>query len=128
MTRLLEAMAAFDDVATDETSRQATVIRLLGELEHVFDLHRETIEGPGGLLEELAGDEPRLTKAVSEVRAEHLKVIDHALQLESMAPELIDERSLQQDIARLASEVVAHSRHVITIVYDAFDIDVPATD
>lgn len=106
----------------------ATLKSHVHALEKAFDEHRQLVEGGKGLFAELADAEPRLQSHVEEIRSEHSLIADQAAVIAAALPTEGYDPEMVARISTLLAEIADHSRHMVSLAYDAFDTDIPAID
>lgn len=129
-SKLLGAIAELKAVLAAEASASSQAIaEAVDEVRARFDEHRSAIEGAHGTLEEIGSTQPRLLPEVAAIRAEHEAISNDATEIASRAGSLVGDRAeLSDQIGSLLGEIAEHSQHVIALVYDASDTDIPAID
>lgn len=127
---LLDAMSALESEMATPASEES-LPRLESSLQAVqraFDEHKAAVQGPGGLLAELADPEPRMRSHWNDMRNEHSMIVQRAEAIAAAIPTADHEPSLLVRIQSLLAEISRHSEHLVTLAYEAVDIDIPAID
>jgi hypothetical protein len=127
---LLDAMSALESEMAAPASEES-LPRLESSLQAVqraFDEHKAAVQGPGGLLAELADPEPRMRSHWNDMRIEHSMIVQRARAIAAAIPTADHEPSLLVRIEALLAEISRHSEHLVTLAYEAVDIDIPAID
>jgi hypothetical protein len=110
-----------------------TLRERLVQLLDAFDHHIQVTEAAGGLLEEVVAAAPRLAKRVAQLTDDHVAIRSslHNAIAELQQPDSLDEagvaliRELVLDLLRQ----IAHHRHLgADLVYQAYNVDIEATD
>jgi len=101
----------------------------LQRLSESLDLHIQASEGPGGLLEEILHDEPRLAHKVDRARKEHQELryrTDRAL--DAVSDPAADIRGAREQVVEVLGGIVRHRHLGADLVYEAFSVDIEAGD
>lgn len=105
------------------------VLSALKRLEVALRDHVDEIESGGGLFEEILDHAPRLQSAVDELRAEHQqlsKTLDMTMQM-AIADDPDRER-LRRGANDLLSQLVQHRQRGADVLFDAYMVDIAASD
>jgi len=119
--------------AAASTRTEAWSERVASELSRVraaVAAHVKDIEEDRGLLDEIEFAEPRLTRRVAELRAEHVDLVERAEALAHRVPARPDADfgSLRRDIAAVLAALRAHRGFEADLVFEAFWSDLGAPD
>lgn len=128
---LLAAMTTLESALTEPArgdTNRAALESHVHALQRAFDEHKELVEGGTGLFADLAGAEPRLQSHVEEIRSEHSLIAEQAAGIAAAIPIEGRDPEMVGRISTLLAEIADHSRHMVSLAYDAFDTDIPAID
>jgi hypothetical protein len=102
-------------------------VPVLDALNAAFDQHVEATERPGGFLDMVVGDSPRLAHACDALRDEHVS-------LAKQIGELCDTARAEgrPEVVGQAADVLAalnqHRHRGAELVYEAYSVDIAAAD
>jgi len=124
-----EAAPASGRVVPWSLSLRERLVQLLD----AFDHHVQVTEAGGGLLEEVVDVAPRLAKRVAQLRSDHVAIRSsiHNAIAGLQQPDLLDEAGVEQvrDMVLDLLRQIAHHRHLgADLVYQAYNVDIEATD
>lgn len=128
---LLAAMNALESELASSTGDNESLQSLEDSfhgLRQAFDEHKAAVQGPQGLLAELAASEPRLRSRVDQIQSEHSMIVERAEAVAAAIPVADHDPGLLSRIEALLSEINAHSQHLVSLIYEAVDTDIPAVD
>ena len=101
----------------------------LDELAEALERHIAVTEAPGGLLDEILHQEPRLARRVNIVRDDHQVIRDRLAAARAALPHDADGVGEARDRTVALLESVVRHRHLGSdLVYDAFNVDLEAAD
>jgi hypothetical protein len=98
-----------------------------------FDHHVRVTEAPDGLLADIVASAPRLARRVGQLKDDHTAIratLDETL-ASLRRPELLDEAQVVAvgDMVLDLLRQIAHHRHLgADLVYQAYNVDIEATD
>lgn len=127
MLGLEEAVASPVDMG--EPWRQ----RVIGAAEHLRELideHTHETERPGGFLETIVSDAPRLVNRVNHIRNEHVELqrqVGHLLRaLDDTAPADLSARAddVRDETMRLLGALARHRQRGADLIYEAYEVDI----
>jgi hemerythrin HHE cation binding domain-containing protein len=132
---ILELEQALASPATERAPAWASEVGdALGNLRDVFEHHVEDTEREGGFFEELLDDEPRLTRAVERMRADHVTI---ATTSDELAERLraatggdagADVEPLRAGLLDLIRALLVHRHRGSELVYEAYNVDLSVGD
>jgi hypothetical protein len=128
------AMAALEHAAmqpsTDRVDEWALGVRdALDSVRDVVDHHIFATEAPGGFLDEIVGDEPRLANEAHRLREEHGEMVDAisaaAARLRARPAIDVDEwtDAMRDRVCALVALLTRHRQRGADLVYEAYDVD-----
>jgi hypothetical protein len=101
----------------------------LDELGDALERHIATTEAPGGLLDEILHEEPRLARRVGLVRDDHQTLRHRLAEARAALPKSADDVAEARDrVVELLEAVVRHRHMGSDLVYDAYNVDLEAGD
>lgn len=100
----------------------------LAELRRSLDEHIEVTEGSGGLLEEVRDLAPRLSGEVGLIEAEHEELVDLLDKAEASLEETTDPKAIRNRAMALLPRLSLHRQRGADLVYDAYNVDIAASD
>lgn len=101
------------------------LVHELHELRSSLANHIEEVEGPDGLLVELASAQPRLTNQIAHVKAEHpalCQQLEATIQSTAASSSAVDQ--IRQEVRSLLSAITAHRQHGADLVYEGYCVDI----
>jgi hypothetical protein len=110
-----------------------TLRERLAQLLDAFDHHIQVTEAAGGLLGEVVDFAPRLAKRVAQLKDDHVAIRSsiHNAIAELQQPDSLDEAGValvRETVLDLLRQI-AHHRHLgADLVYEAYNVDIEATD
>jgi hypothetical protein len=128
---LADAMAALEEAVSKPRSAAGwvdLVSSALADLRSAWLEHVDEVESDDGLLAEVIESAPRLSGAVLSIKTEHttlMALIDTIAETASSrpAPELVRRRVLN-----LLGHLTRHRQHGADLVYEAYNVDISASD
>lgn len=106
---------------------RADVDPLLAELGEALSAHIEDVEGPQGVLADIVEDEPRLAPEVEAIKEEHKELVE----VWEGAREALhggNGPETQFRAGRLLDLLSDHAERGAALVYEAYNLDIAATD
>lgn len=100
----------------------------LAELRRAFDEHIEVTEGPGGLLEEVRDLAPRLSGEIALIETEHEELMDLVGKVEASLDQSTDPKAVRNRAMALLPRLSLHRQRGADLVYDAYNVDIAASD
>ena len=101
----------------------------LDELGEALERHIAVTEAPGGLLDEILHEEPRLARRVHLVREDHAVMRQRLEDARAALPFDADGVAAARDrVVALLESVVRHRHLGSDLVYDAYNVDLEAAD
>jgi hypothetical protein len=101
----------------------------LDDLSAALELHIAVTEAPGGLLDEILHEEPRLAHRVELLRVDHLMLRERLDDARESLPHAADEVPGARDRVVTLLEAVVRHRHLgADLVYEAYNVDMEAGD
>jgi hypothetical protein len=137
---LLDAILEFENAlaapATDRAALWATeVATALDRLRLVFEHHVIDTESEGGFFQEVLDEEPRLTRAVERMRADHVTITttadeltEHLRRVASAGDPDADVDSLRAGLLDLIRALLVHRHRGSELVYEAYNVDLSVGD
>jgi hypothetical protein len=104
------------------------VTATLAELGRALDEHIEVTEGKGGLLEEIRDVAPRLSGEIQLIEAEHEELIDLLAKAEASLEQSTDPKAIRNRAMALLPRLSLHRQRGADLVYDAYNVDIAASD
>jgi len=109
----------------------ANVAGSLDALRNVFQHHVEDTEREGGFFEEILEEEPRLTRAVERMRADHVTIATSADELAERlhaVTDATDVEPLRSGLLDLIRSLLVHRHRGSELVYEAYNVDLSVGD
>lgn len=110
-----------------------SVSEAMDEIRVALVEHVEVTEGPGGLLQQILAEAPRLTTEVALTRAEHDELtltldradltVKGALEIDAPDPDPVRRR-----VMTLLGRLSLHRQRGADLVYDAYNVDIATAD
>lgn len=100
----------------------------LAELRRALDEHIEVTEGPGGLLEEVRDVAPRLSGEIGFIETEHEELVDLLNKAEASLEQSTDPKAIRNRAMALLPRLSLHRQRGADLVYDAYNVDIAASD
>lgn len=101
----------------------------LDELDDALERHIAATEAPGGLLDDILQQEPRLARRVHLVREDHEVLRQRLHDARAALPTTADGVGGARDgVVDLLEAIVRHRHLGSDLVYDAFNVDIEAGD
>lgn len=100
----------------------------LAELRRSLDEHIEVTEGPGGLLEEIRDLAPRLSGEIGFIETEHEELVDLLDRAEASLEQSTDPKAIRNRAMALLPRLSMHRQRGADLVYDAYNVDIAASD
>ena len=100
----------------------------LAELRRALDEHIEVTEGPGGLLEEVRDVAPRLSGEIGVIETEHEELVDLLNKAEASLEQSTDPKAIRNRAMALLPRLSLHRQRGADLVYDAYNVDIAASD
>jgi hypothetical protein len=101
----------------------------LDELDAALDLHIATTEAPGGLLDEVLHEVPRLAHRVAVLRDDHERLRQLLAETRDALPRSADQVPAARDRALTLLDAVSRHRHLgADLVYEAYNVDMEGGD
>jgi hypothetical protein len=137
---LLDAVLDFEQALAAPASDRAAlwaadVAAALDGLRVVFEHHVADTESEGGFFQELLDDEPRLTRAVERMRADHVTISTTADELAERLRRVAsagdvdaDIDSLRAGLLDLIRALLVHRHRGSELVYEAYNVDLSVGD
>jgi hypothetical protein len=137
---LLDAVLDFERALAAPASDRvalwaADVAAALDGLRVVFEHHVADTESEGGFFQELLDDEPRLTRAVERMRADHVTISTTADELAERLRRVAsagdvdaDIDSLRAGLLDLIRALLVHRHRGSELVYEAYNVDLSVGD
>ncbi len=104
----------------------------LGAVHEVWTRHVVETEAPGGFLDEIVSESPRLSSPVSKLRREHNEILGAIVEGEERLanppidvdiPDLwVDD--VRNELTRLLVALARHRQRGADLVYEAYDVDI----
>jgi len=109
------------------------VAERLTALERAFARHVEATEGPGSLFDEVVGRAPRLARQVDRLRADHVAINEALGRVAAMTStagraERADVDTIRAEVLGLLGRVAHHRSTGADLLYEAYWVDVEASD
>jgi hypothetical protein len=104
------------------------VTAALAELRRALDEHIEVTEGPGGLLEEVRDVAPRLSGEILLIETEHEELVDLLAKAEASLEQSTDPKAIRNRAMALLPRLSMHRQRGADLVYDAYNVDIAASD
>ena len=137
---LLDAVLDFEQALAAPASDRAAlwaadVATALDGLRVVFEHHVADTESEGGFFQVLLDDEPRLTRAVERMRADHVTISTTADELAERLRRVAsagdvdaDIDSLRAGLLDLIRALLVHRHRGSELVYEAYNVDLSVGD
>lgn len=100
----------------------------LAELHRALDEHIEVTEEPGGLLEEVRDVAPRLSGEITLIETEHEELMDLLSKAEASLEQSTDPKAIRNRAMALLPRLSLHRQRGADLVYDAYNVDIAASD
>jgi len=101
----------------------------LAELDAALELHIATTEAPGGLLDDILHEAPRLAHRVSVLRDDHARLRELVADARNALPRSADDVPAARDHALALLDAVSRHRHLgADLVYEAYNVDMEGGD
>jgi hypothetical protein len=101
----------------------------LDDLDAALELHIATTEAPGGLLDEVLHEVPRLAHRVAVLRDDHQALRSLLVDARNALPHSADEVPAARDHALALLDAVSRHRHLgADLVYEAYNVDMEGGD
>ena len=133
---ILELESALGAPASDRVAAWATeVSAALDRLRSVFEHHVADTESDGGFFDEIMDDEPRLSRAVERMRADHVTIATTADELAERLRALradagptTDVDAIRAGVLDLIRALLVHRHRGSELVYEAYNVDLSVGD
>jgi hypothetical protein len=129
---ILELEQSLAAPATDRARAWTTdVSASLDHLRAVFGHHVADTEHEGGFFDEILEEEPRLTRAVERMRADHVTIATTADDLAERfrdARDDADVEALRAAVLDLIRALLVHRHRGSELVYEAYNVDLSVGD
>jgi hypothetical protein len=129
---ILELEQTLAAPATDRVRAWAAdVSAALDQLRAVFEHHVSDTELEGGFFDEILQEEPRLTRAVERMRADHVTISTTADDLAERfrgAKADADVEALRAAVLDLIRALLVHRHRGSELVYEAYNVDLSVGD
>jgi Hemerythrin HHE cation binding domain len=129
---ILELEQSLAAPATDRLRAWTTdVSASLNQLRAVFEHHVADTEHEGGFFDEILEEEPRLTRAVERMRADHVTIATTADDLAERfrdARDDADVETLRAAVLDLIRALLVHRHRGSELVYEAYNVDLSVGD
>ena len=99
----------------------------LRQLEAALKHHIAEVQAPDGLFDGIVEEAPRLQRAVSSMRDEHLEMVNsvtNTLELTTQAVDDTDRSELRDVAINVLVELVRHRQRGADLIYEAYDVDI----
>ena len=101
----------------------------LDDLGAALQHHIAVTEGPGGLLDEILHDEPRLARKVGMARDDHQALREKLEEARLALPTSADDVPAARDCVLVLLDALLRHRHLgADLVYEAYNVDMEAGD
>lgn len=103
----------------------------LATLSEALEQHIEITEAPDGLLADIASAVPRLARRVEKTRADHTLLRAAVQEALDALPDGDDEDAIpaaRDKVVELLTAIVHHRHLGADLVYDAYNVDIEASD
>lgn len=110
--------------AAAEPGWAANLMAELKDLETALEQHTDEVEGPNGLLTELAEDAPRLIHKIEVVKNEHPALLDQAGRVIAAVRNDQEPDDIRAVVLILLVAIARHRQKGSDLVYDAYNVDI----
>jgi hypothetical protein len=101
----------------------------LDDLGAALEQHILVTEAPGGLLDEILQEEPRLARRVAALRDDHVVLRERLAEARRALPRTPDDVPVARDrVVELLEAVIRHRHRGADVVYEAYLVDMEAGD
>ena len=107
------------------------VYESLDDLLEALQAHIDEVEGPDGLLAQIIDEEPRLSAETDEFRREHVELLEACERTRKAilgARLVADGARVRRTVTSLLGRLTAHRQRGSDLVYDAYNVDIAASD
>ena len=107
------------------------VYESLDDLLEALQAHIDEVEGPDGLLAQIIDEEPRLSAETDEFRREHVELLEACERTRKAilgARLVADGARVRRNVTSLLGRLTAHRQRGSDLVYDAYNVDIAASD
>jgi hypothetical protein len=129
---ILDLEQALAAPATERVAAWAEdVAGSLDALRAVFEHHVTDTEAAGGFFDEITEEEPRLTRAVERMRADHVTIATTADELAERLHHVDDDAdgdALRAAVLDLIRSLLVHRHRGSELVYEAYNVDLSVGD
>lgn len=129
-SKLGEAMQLVEAAAAAPVAREtwsADLVVNLEQLELAFNDHILDVQSPGGLLDRIVDQAPRLQRVVEAKRQEHARIarlIGETIEATSAAGTTDVAVDLRESVMGLLIDLARHRQQGADLIYDAYSIDI----
>jgi hypothetical protein len=101
----------------------------LDDLDAALELHIATTEAPGGLLDDILHETPRLAHRVSVLRQDHVELRELLRRAREALPRSAEDVSAAREHVLALLQAVSRHRHLgADLVYEAYHVDMEGGD
>jgi len=133
---LAEEMADLEEVLARPASADDWLVRVeggLADLRLALDAHIEEVEGADGLLAEIVDMAPRLSGQAEDLRHHHMELLGAWLRAEATVRAAREEGPAARALVRrrvvaLIGRLTRHRQAGSDLVYEAYNVDIAASD
>ena len=127
---LAAAMASLEEAASKPGVADqwvGGVERAIGELQQALVDHIEEVEDDEGLLVEILEAAPRLAGRVQSIKTEHVELLHRCDRLKETTS-TSDPEMVRRRVLNLLGHLTRHRQHGADLVYEAYNVDISASD
>lgn len=96
----------------------------LATLRQVWTDHVVETEAPGGFLDELVSEAPRLANQAARLRAEHAEIMRDLVALEEALHPASDPEAVRTSLTSVLSALARHRQSGADLLYEAYDVEI----
>ena len=129
-SQLARAMNQVELAAAAPAAKQSWLIDLqhsLRQLEIAFNNHIVEVQTPGGLLDRIVDQAPRLQRAVAGTRDEHTVIansVTSALEMMDRTDAEAKHDEIRDTVMAILLSVSRHRQKGADLIYEAYDVDI----
>jgi hypothetical protein len=133
---LFEAMIELEIVVAGPSASEGWLSRVyesLSDLVKALQAHIDEVEGPDGLLAQIIDEAPRLSAETDEFRREHVELLEACERTRKaiLGARLVADgasETVRRHVTPLLGRLTAHRQRGSDLVYDAYNVDIAASD
>lgn len=133
---LVDTMSHLEMVVAGPASAEGWLDRVeagLAELRAALDAHIEEVEGPDGLLADIVAVAPRLSPYTEDLRREHIALLGAWLRAEAAVRAArgdwpVAVSTVRRRVITLIGRLTLHRQAGADLVFDAYNVDIAASD